>query len=102
VRGQGYQSLGVGTGAGKTGGRSFAAISTELRADLTDSLGAVAFVDYGYVAAGSDFGGGAWHGGAGLGVRYKTGIGPIRADIAVPITGSSRSVSVYVGIGQAF
>lgn len=102
VRGQGYQSLGVGTGATKTGGRSFAGFSTELRADVTDSIGAVAFVDYGYVAASSSFDGGDFHGGAGIGIRYKTGIGPVRADIAVPITGGGRSVSLYVGIGQAF
>lgn len=102
VRGQGYQSLGVGTGPTRTGGRSFAAISTELRTGITDKIGAVAFVDYGYVAASSSFDGGTWHGGAGLGVRYKTGIGPIRADLAVPITGGGNSVSLYVGIGQAF
>lgn len=102
VRGQGYQSLGVGSGATKTGGRSFAALSTELRADVTDKIGAVAFVDYGFVAPSSTFEGGAWHGGAGIGVRYKTGIGPIRADLAVPITGGGNSVSLYVGIGQSF
>lgn len=102
VRGQGYQSLGVGTGASMTGGQSFAAISTELRADVTDKIGAVAFVDYGFVAASSKFEGGSWHGGAGVGIRYKTGIGPIRADIAMPITGGGRSVNLYVGIGQAF
>ena len=102
VRGQGYQSLGVGTGASRTGGRSFAGFSTELRADVTDNIGAGVFVDYGYVAASSSFDGGDFHGGAGIGVRYKTGIGPVRADIAVPITGGGRSVSLYVGIGQAF
>lgn len=104
VRGQGYQSLGVTSGGTFTGGRSFAALSGELRGDVTDKIGAVAFVDYGYVAASSQFSGGNWHGGAGIGVRYKTGIGPVRADIATPITGAGtgRSISLYVGIGQAF
>ncbi|MGI3170385.1 autotransporter assembly complex protein TamA [Pseudooceanicola sp. C21-150M6] len=102
VRGQGYQSLGVGSGASKTGGRSYAVFSTEMRFDVTDSIGAVAFVDYGYVASDSLYENGNWHGGAGLGVRYKTGLGPIRADLAVPITGKIDSVSLYVGIGQAF
>lgn len=104
VRGQGYQSLGVGTGANRTGGKSFAAFSAELRTDVSDKIGAVAFVDYGYVAASSTFDGGDWHGGAGIGVRYKTGLGPIRADLATPLTGSGagKSVSLYVGIGQAF
>ncbi|WP_136634563.1 autotransporter assembly complex protein TamA [Pseudooceanicola onchidii] len=102
VRGQGYQSLGVGTGPTRTGGRSFAGFSTEVRAGITDNIGAVAFVDYGYVAASPSFDGGNWHAGAGIGVRYKTGIGPVRADLAVPITGNSKSVSLYVGIGQSF
>ncbi|WP_010138778.1 autotransporter assembly complex protein TamA [Oceanicola sp. S124] len=102
VRGQGYQSLGVGSGATATGGQGFAAISTELRALISDNWGAAAFVDYGYVSADPDFAGGEWHGGAGVGVRYYTSIGPIRADIAVPVTGSTDSVSVYVGIGQSF
>ena len=102
VRGQGYQSLGVGTGPTRTGGRSFAALSTELRADVTEKIGAVAFADRGYVAAASTFDGGNWHAGAGVGIRYKTGIGPIRADLAVPVTGASKSVSLYVGIGQSF
>ncbi|GGE35282.1 outer membrane protein assembly factor [Primorskyibacter flagellatus] len=102
VRGQGYQSLGVGTGPTRTGGRSFAGFSAEIRADVTEKIGAVAFFDYGYVSASSSFEGGGDHAGAGIGVRYKTGIGPIRADLAVPVTGNSRSVSLYVGIGQAF
>ena len=102
VRGQGYQSLGVGSGSTATGGRGFAAISTELRARIGDNWGAAAFVDYGYVSADPDLAGGEWQGGAGIGVRYYTSIGPIRADIAVPITGATDSVSVYVGIGQSF
>ena len=102
VRGQGYQSLGVGSGDTATGGRGFAAVSTELRTRIGESWGAAAFVDYGYVSADPDFAGGEWHGGAGVGVRYFTSIGPIRADLAVPVTGSVDSVSVYVGIGQSF
>ena len=102
VRGQGYQSLGVGSGNTATGGRGFAAVSTELRTRIGESWGAAAFVDYGYVSADPDFAGGEWQGGAGVGVRYFTSIGPIRADLAVPVTGSVDSVSVYVGIGQSF
>lgn len=102
VRGQGYQSLGVGTGDDATGGRGFATVSTELRGKITDSWGAVAFLDYGYVSADPTFAGGEWQGGAGVGVRYFTAIGPIRADLAVPVTGSVNSVSIYVGIGQSF
>jgi translocation and assembly module TamA len=40
-----------------------------------------------------------------LGLRYYTGIGPIRLDVAVPVDRRERgdpTVSVYVSIGQAF
>ncbi|MDF1854642.1 BamA/TamA family outer membrane protein [Pseudooceanicola sp.] len=102
VRGQDYQSLGGSTIAGQqVGGRSFLGLSGEVRAKITSKIGLVGFVDYGYVAADTQFGGGTWHGGAGLGGRYYTPIGPIRVDVAVPVTGPS-GLGVYVGIGQAF
>lgn len=105
VRGQPYQSLGIDLGGGnRTGGRSFLALSTELRADVTDTIGLVGFVDAGYVGASSFFeGAGEWHAGAGVGLRYDTGIGPVRLDVAAPIGGSTGDgVQIYVGIGQSF
>jgi translocation and assembly module TamA len=36
-------------------------------------------------------------------VRYDTGFGPVRLDLAVPVGGKTgRGLQVYVGIGQAF
>lgn len=107
VRGQGYESLGVSVDGVTTGGRSFSALSFELRSHFSDNWGAVGFVDYGYVAAAENFSGGAWQGGAGLGVRYFTSLGPIRMDLAVPVTGEASTrplsaISVYIGLGQAF
>ena len=88
----------------ETGGRSFAALSVELRQDLTENLGVVAFADAGYVGESSEFdNNGEWHSGAGLGVRYQTGLGPIRFDVAGPTGGeTSDGVQFYIGIGQAF
>jgi translocation and assembly module TamA len=42
--------------------------------------------------------------GAGIGVRYHTPIGPVRLDLATPLTASSGDspVQLYVAIGQAF
>ena len=42
--------------------------------------------------------------GAGLGVRYATAIGPIRADVAVPLKKlpGDSGYGLYIGIGQAF
>jgi translocation and assembly module TamA len=107
VRGQPYQSLGVTVLRAGTwvpmGGASFAALSAELRAGITDRIGIVGFYDAGFVSADANFGGGAWHSGAGLGLRYDTGIGPIRLDVAVPVSGGTGSgVQFYLGIGQAF
>lgn len=109
VRGQPYQSLGVSLARSatvnvQTGGQSFAGASAEFRATITDTIGAAAFYDVGYISAGDLWGGpGDWHAGAGLGLRYDTGIGPIRVDLAMPVSGSTGDgVQVYVGIGQAF
>ncbi|MEM6384634.1 MAG: BamA/TamA family outer membrane protein [Pseudomonadota bacterium] len=105
VRGQGYQSLAVDIGGSTSGGRSFLGLSGEIRRDIGDDFQIVGFVDWGYIGAEAfpDFTGDS-HAGAGLGVRYKTGIGPIRLDLATPIAGDTdgSSLYIYVGIGQAF
>lgn len=104
VRGQSYQSLDIDLGGGRRrGGRSFLGLSAELRAAVRGRIGVVAFADGGYVGAGSFFdGAGGWHAGAGLGLRYETGVGPIRLDVALPIGGTSSGAQIYIGIGQAF
>lgn len=105
VRGQEFQSLGVTLPSGNVvGGRSFAGLSTEVRQGITDSIGIVGFIDVGLVSPDSDFSGGDTHSGAGLGLRYDTGIGPIRFDVGVPISGPGdpSGFEVYIGIGQAF
>lgn len=106
VRGQPYQSLGVNVLRTdfRTGGQAFLGLSGEVRAQVTDSIGVVGFVDAGHVGALGFFDDlGDWHAGAGLGLRYATGFGPIRLDVAAPVGGSTgQGVQVYVGIGQAF
>ena len=105
VRGQPYQSLGVDIAPGlETGGRSFLGTMLELRTRVTDRIGAVAFADAGYIGRENFYdGSGEWHAGAGLGVRYNTGLGPLRLDIATPVSGDTGDgVQVYIGIGQAF
>ena len=104
VRGHSYQSLTVTTGGVETGGRSFLGFSGEARVKINDKFGVVGFYDIGYIGENSTVDStGGWHSGAGLGLRYQTGIGPIRLDVAVPVTGSSsNSFEAYVGIGQSF
>lgn len=86
------------------GGRSLTEISAELRWRRSDRLGFTAFIDGG--VANSDtmpsFDGLRY--GAGLGVRYYPGFGPIRLDIATPLDPDDGDdpVHLYISIGQAF
>lgn len=107
VRGQKYQSLAVDLGGGNyVGGRSFLGLSGEARYRINQKFAIVGFYDAGYIGPNSlpERNTGDWHSGAGLGVRYDTGIGPIRFDLAVPVSGPGRNsgFEVYFGIGQSF
>ncbi|MEL7211629.1 MAG: BamA/TamA family outer membrane protein [Pseudomonadota bacterium] len=107
VRGHEFQSLGVELDEDTTiGGRSFLGLSGELRVKTGENLSVVGFYDMGYIGeeAFPDGNSGEWHAGAGAGVRYDTGIGPIRFDIAVPVSGPDdpEGFEIYIGIGQAF
>jgi translocation and assembly module TamA len=105
VRGYDYQSLSPrDVNNNLVGGRSLVETSAEVRWRATKSFGLVAFVDAG--AAGADVNPpiDQMRAGAGLGVRYYAGFGPLRADIAVPLdkrTGDS-DFQIYISIGQAF
>ncbi len=105
VRGQAYQSLGVDVGGVTVGGLSLFNASVEARVQVRPKIGIVGFYDYGYVSPGSTpLTGGNDHAGAGIGVRYATRIGPIRLDLATPVSGADAggSVQIYIGIGQSF
>lgn len=109
VRGQPYQSLGVETVQGMdvvtTGGTSFIGAQLEARYLLRENIALVGFYDIGHVGeTATPTEAGDWHAGTGLGVRYNTGIGPIRLDIGTPASGDDAfgAVQVYIGIGQAF
>jgi translocation and assembly module TamA len=105
VRGFGYQEVGPRLADNTPqGGLALLEGSAEIRHDFTDKWGVVAFVDGGAVAGASapDF-----HDlsiGAGFGVRYNLGFGPIRVDVATPVTHrrGAAPFQIYVSIGQAF
>lgn len=109
VRGQPYRSLGIAVTRGfgpqfLIGGKYFLAGSLEARAKVTDKIGVVGFVDWGSIGLDGFTGGFSdSHAGAGLGLRYETGLGPIRLDVASPISGTTGDgVQIYVGLGQSF
>ncbi|MDO6799088.1 BamA/TamA family outer membrane protein [Shimia thalassica] len=104
VRGQPYQSNNVTNGGITSGGLSYAAISGEIRYKFRPAMSAVLFYDVGFVGDTSDFqGSGNTHSGAGIGFRYHTDFGPIRVDLATPVSGTTGDgLQLYIGIGQAF
>jgi translocation and assembly module TamA len=106
IRGFGYQLAGPLDGGDKPlGGRSSLEFGAELRWKLTPTIGLVPFVDGGNVfAANLPRPTAKMLYGAGLGVRYYTSVGPIRLDLATPLTPrpSDSRIQVYIGLGQAF
>ena len=106
MRGYAYQNIGIVSPNGNiSGGRSLIEGSAELRVRVTETIGVVAFADAGYVGADSfpDFSD-ELKVGVGAGLRYLTGLGPIRLDAAFPLDPNpdDPTVGFYVGIGQAF
>jgi translocation and assembly module TamA len=71
---------------------------------VTDTIGVVPFVDAGAASAGRVPDLGDIRYAAGIGLRYYTGIGPVRLDFALPLNrrpGDAR-YGVYVSLGQSF
>lgn len=105
VRGYRYQSIGPHFADNRpAGGTAVATGGVEIRQRILDKYGVVAFVDTGQVTTdGAPFTG-TWRAGAGIGARYYTPIGPIRLDVAVPLTKQpgGDTFELYIGIGQAF
>jgi translocation and assembly module TamA len=105
VRGYRYQSVGPQFADNTpTGGNAIAAGTIELRQRILDNYGVVGFVDAGQVTANGAPFTSTWRVGAGVGLRYYTSIGPIRADIAIPLNKQpgGDSFELYLGLGQAF
>ncbi|UFN50941.1 autotransporter assembly complex protein TamA [Roseomonas sp. OT10] len=105
VRGYDFQRIGPRNRSGRPrGGLSLVEASVEVRQRISGPWGMAAFVDAGSVGTDEmpDFG--QLRFGAGLGLRYATAIGPIRADVAIPLNQEpgNNSFGLYVGIGQAF
>ena len=106
VRGYGYQTVGpLDSGDKPLGGLSSLEFGGELRAKITDTIGLVPFIDAGNVYETSlPRPTGRLFYGAGLGLRYYTAVGPIRLDLATPLSRrpSDGIIQVYISLGQAF
>lgn len=106
LRGYRYKTVSPTNSAGKpTGGRSAIYWTFEPRVRITDNIGIVPFTDWGVVGDQSyPDPWNKWFKSAGIGLRYFTFFGPIRADIAFPLNKRSRDprYRIYVSIGQTF
>ncbi len=105
VRGYGFQSIGPRDTRGRPlGGASVIEGSVELRQRFGQNLGGVAFLDAGGVGLEPFTPTDELRVGAGVGVRYYTAFGPVRADVAVPLVRQQggNNFGLYIGIGHAF
>lgn len=106
VRGYEFRSISPEDADGDpTGGRSLVETSIELRYRFLEDYGIVPFFDAGSVDEQSfpSFEEGVQYA-AGIGLRYYSPIGPIRADVAFPLNprDDDDPVAFYISIGQAF
>lgn len=105
VRGFGYQEVGPQKDGDPSGGSSLVNFSFELRSKFTEKFGGVAFIDGASVTEDSVPGFKNIAIGAGLGARYYTDFGPLRFDVATPLTQKDdldQNYQIYISIGQAF
>lgn len=97
VRGYAYQSLGPRDDEGDIiGGQYLSIASAEFSKIFWRDYGAAVFIDYG--GASDDLFQDLFAG-AGLGLRWRSGIGMLRADFAWPLNNDEASMRVHIGIG---
>ncbi len=106
IRPYGYQMAGpLASNDDPIGGRSSLVLNLEARVKVTDTIGLVPFVDAGsyYETTVPQLGHRLFYG-AGLGLRYYTGFGPLRLDLATPFykRRANSWVQVYISLGEAF
>jgi translocation and assembly module TamA len=106
IRGYPYQTVGPLRGKTPVGGGSLLTFSTELRFRVTEIVGVVPFLDGGtsFVDPLPPYNQPVLLG-AGLGVRIFTPIGPVRLDVATPVTPRKDIDDIaqfYFSIGQSF
>ncbi len=104
IRGFEFQAVGLDIDGNELGGRSKLELALELRQRIGRNFGIVGFVDSGIVSDDIFPSSGSYSVGVGGGIRYYSGLGPLRFDVATPLNGDNEdpAIAVYIGIGQAF
>ncbi len=97
VRGFDFEAIGRLDEAGNViGGESLAVASVAYERWFTRALGAAVFVDAGNASESFD---GDLKYGAGVGFRWRSPVGPVRVDVAWPLSEDEKSVRFHLSIG---
>ncbi len=102
VRGYEYREIGpriaatAGRKAYALGAKNVIATSVEYEQYLSDSWGFAAFADGGSAFDGQPEG---WRNGVGVGVRWKSPIGPLRVDVARGLDAPDASFTLHINVG---
>lgn len=99
IRGYGWREVGprIGTGDRRfaVGARHVVTASAELEQYFSEQWGAAVFVDSGDAFNNRP----RWRTGVGVGLRWRSPVGPVRVDIARGLDGPDSSVQLYLNIG---
>ena len=105
VRGYGRRRIGPLVDDKPIGGRTVVEGSAELRHPITEKVGAAVFIDGGQLSGRSfDFPFGRLRYGAGLGLSYRSPVGPLRVDLGIPFQppDGDQHWQVHVSLGSKF
>ena len=96
IRGYGYREVGPRIGDFGLGGKNVVTTSLEFERYFNESWGAAVFVDSGSAFNGKDP---DMHTGVGIGVRWRSPVGPVRIDIARGLDDPRSPFTIGLNIG---
>ncbi|GAA3913433.1 autotransporter assembly complex family protein [Luteimonas lutimaris] len=99
IRGYEWREVGPRIGDFSIGAKNVVTTSAEFERYFTDSWGGAVFVDSGSAFDGTDP---DWHTGVGVGVRWRSPVGPLRFDIARGLDHPDSPFTIGLSIGAEF
>jgi len=99
IRGYEWREVGPRIGDFSVGAKNVVTASAEFERYFTDSWGGAVFVDGGSAFDGTDP---DWHTGVGVGVRWRSPVGPLRFDVARGLDHPDSPFTIGLSIGAEF